>query len=416
MPEVRGRTLLPVAQESASESDAVTPRERMAIAMAKGEPDRPPLMCQLALGHYFLNTDLDAIEVWHDADAFAEALVTLQRRYGFDGILVNLPGRDPEWRNYVREIESDGTGSRKVRWSDGTVTVVPPDDNPHVRTDAGEPLHVPFDAVDPEALFYVEPHDVSGVTYPYSWGFSGEVAPVGGPDFFPPWHCSTLRRVRDAAGPDVSVHAELFSPFTQLMELVGYTEGLMALALNEAKCLAILDRLAAGAACLGGLYAGEDVDAILVSSAFVGAGFISRAHYEKFEAPYLRRIVESVRSARRDLPVYVHTCGAIGDRLDLMESTGVAGIDTLDPPPLGTVHLADALRVLDKRLFIKGNLDPVQTVLKGTRDAVREAALGRVRLAAPGGAYILSTACSVPPAAPPENILALGEAVEQYVS
>ncbi len=90
---------------------ALTSRERMAVAMARGEPDRPPLMCQLSLGHYFLNTGLDEIDVWHDSDAFARALVTLQRRYGFDGILVNLPGRDPQWRDHVR----GGVGVRAIR-------------------------------------------------------------------------------------------------------------------------------------------------------------------------------------------------------------------------------------------------------------------------------------------------------------
>lgn len=392
----------------------MTSRERMAVAMARGVPDRPPIMCQLALGHYFLNTGLDEIEIWHDTDAFAQALVTLQRRYGFDGILVNLPGRDPDWRRHVRKISPDGKGNRVVRWSDGSFTVAPPNDNPHVYDEAGGTRPVPFDSVDPDLLFYVEPHDVSGVSYPYSWGFGGEVAPVGGPGFFPPWHLATLRRVRAVAGPDVSIHAELFSPFTQLLELLGYAEGLMALLLDPGKCRGILERLAEGAACLGGLFAGEDVDAILVSSAFVGAGFISRTHYEEFELPFLSRVVEGIRGVRPDLPVYVHTCGAIGDRLDLMEATGVDGIDTLDPPPLGSVELEEALRILGKRVFVKGNLDPVHTLLEGTPSEVREAALGRLRLAAPGGAYILSTACSVPPATPPENLLALGEAVEVF--
>lgn len=392
----------------------VTSRQRMAAAMAREVPDRPPLMCQLALGHYFLQTDADEIDIWHDTRAFARALVELQRRYAFDGILVNLPGRDPRWRSYVQGIDSDEEGNRVVRWPDGRVTVAPPDDNPHVYLDDGAAFTVSFEDVDPEGLFYVEPHDLSGVTYPYSWGFDGEPAAVGGPDFFPPWHMDTLRAVRELAGPDVSVHAELFSPFTQLMELVGYTQGLMALLIDEGKAKAVLERLAEGAACLGGLYAAEDVDAVLVSSAFVGGGFISRDHYQAFEAPYLSRVVEGVKAARPDLPVYVHTCGAIGDRLDLMEGTGVDGIDTLDPPPIGTVDLADALDALGKRVFIKGNLDPVHTVLQGTPEDVKKAALGRLELAAPGGAYVLSTACSVPPATPPENLAALIEAVEVH--
>jgi uroporphyrinogen-III decarboxylase len=43
-------------------------------------------------------------------------------------------------------------------------------------------------------------------------------------------------------------------------------------------------------------------------------------------------------------------------------------------------------------------------------DAARE----RIAIAGPGGGYILSTACAVPPAAPPENILALAETAERH--
>jgi uroporphyrinogen decarboxylase len=283
-----------------------------------------------------------------------------------------------------------------------------------VLSSKGEIPRVSLSDVDPEALFYIEPHNLSGITYPYSWSFGGEPAPVGGPEFFPPWQFDTLRRVRALAGPDISVHAEIFSPFTQLMELLGYTEGLTSLLLDKGKSLDILERLSEGAAVLGGLYAKEDIDAVLVSSAFAGAGFISRAHYETFELPFLSRIVTEIRSTRPEVPVYLHTCGAIGDRLDLMEATGVDGIDTLDPPPLGTIELSEAMEILGKRLFIKGNVDPVHTVLNGTPGEVKEAVLRRLDLAAPGGAYILSTACSVPPAAPPENILAMGEALEAF--
>src|SRR5512134_1581972 len=109
----------------------MTSRERMATAMRLGTPDRVPVMCQLALGHYFLHAGLDPIEIWHSTDAFAEALVRLQQRYGFDGILVNLPGRDPRWRDQVASIAEAGR-DRVITWANGWRTVAPPDDNPHV--------------------------------------------------------------------------------------------------------------------------------------------------------------------------------------------------------------------------------------------------------------------------------------------
>ena len=44
--------------------------------------------------------------------------------------------------------------------------------------------------------------------------------------------------------------------------------------------------------------------------------------------------------------------------------------DTLDPPPLGTVDLKEAKRLLTGKTFIKGNIDPVNTLLNGTPEEI----------------------------------------------
>jgi uroporphyrinogen decarboxylase len=205
----------------------------------------------------------------------------------------------------------------------------------------------------------------------------------------------------------------VFSSLSQLMELLGYEEALLALVQGPGKAHACLDRLTGGAIVLARGLAAAGADAILVSSAFAGAPFLSRGHYEAYELPYLRALVAGIK-ADHDVPVYVHTCGAIGDRLDLMMATGVDGIDTLDPPPLGTVDLATARQLTRGRVFLKGNVDPVSELLHGTPDTVESAARWRLAVAGPGGGYILSTACSVSPRTPPENVARLREVAERY--
>lgn len=357
---------------------------------------RVPVMCQLALGHYFLHAGPDAIDVWHDSEAFAEALVRMQTVYGFDGILVNLPGRDPHWRRLVRRVESAGR-DRVVVWKDGRVTVCPPDDNPHVfLKDRRTRPSFRLEAL-AEGASYVEPHALLGPTL---------LSPP-----FPPWQWDTLKLVR-AKAPDVSVHGEVFSPFSQLCEAVGLEDALVALrgeaervkAFLAARCDATVELMA------GQVSAGAD--AVLVSSAYAGAGFISTRHYREFVLPFEARVIEGFKARCPAAPVYTHTCGAIGDRLELLAETGTDGIDTLDPPPLGDVLLADAKRRVGDRLFLKGNLDPVGVVLLGTPDTVRAEAERCLEAAAGGGGYILSTACSVPPSAPPANVAVLRSVAE----
>jgi hypothetical protein len=351
-------------------------------------------MCQLSLGHYFLHAPGGAVDIWHDSATFASALLALRERYGFDGVLVNLPGRKPSWRDDVRRVDHAG-GAARVHWIDGGVTLCPSDDNPHVVSAlTGRPSLVSFADVDPDRLYYIEPHDARGVI---------------NLDAFPAWHWDTVRIVRDRA-PDISVHAEVFSPLSQLMELVGPMEGALALALDAPKIHALLERLTAGAIELAAGHAAAGADAILISSAYAGAGFLSPVHYEAFVLPRERALVAGIKAAHPGVPVYTHTCGAIADRLELIAATGTDGIDTLDPPPLGDVDLADAKQRLAGRVFIKGNVDPVNVVLRGTPEACYRDARERIAIAGPGGGYILSTACSVPPHAPPANIAALTRA------
>ncbi len=265
--------------------------------------------------------------------------------------------------------------------------------------------------VELERLWYAEPHDLTGISYPYRWGFDEEPSPVT--DFFPPYQLDAIDWTRRLAGDDLAVHSEIFSPFSQFMEFFNFEEGLMALLEEPEKAHAVLDRFARGAIELGSMQVSRDVDALLISDAFAGAGFISRAMYAEFVRPYNRRVVEGVKEAR-DLPVYVHTCGSIGDRLEDLESCGFDGIDTFDPPPLGNVEIGEAVERLGGRLFIKGNLDAVNTLLFSSSDDVNAAAKERIRVAGPGGAYVLSTACSVAPHVKPEHIALLADVAEEF--
>ncbi|HUV12277.1 MAG TPA: uroporphyrinogen decarboxylase family protein [Acidobacteriota bacterium] len=382
-------------------------KKRLELAMNSKEADRVPLMCQLSMGHYFLHSGFDPVEVWCTSERFAEALVRLQERYQFDGILVNLPGRSENWEKHVRKTERQSSFTR-IEWDKGGNTVFPFDDNPRFKGSTPGAT-VTFEALRPEDLYYVEPWGLSGLNYPYAWDF--DEGCIG----FPPYQQDTLKQVIRQVDGSVSVHAEVFSPWSQFLELLGYENGLMGIMDDAAKVKECLNRLVVGASDLGYLHAREGVDAILISSAFAGGGFISREHYREFVLPCERSLVEELRKHFTG-PVYTHTCGSIGDRLDLMLMTGTDGIDTLDPPPLGTVDLEEAKTILQGKAFIKGNIDPVNTLLNGSRDDVKRDARYRLTVGKPGGGYILSTACSVAPKTPPENIEALYESVSAYGS
>jgi len=313
-------------------------KQRIAAAMNHQTPDRVPVMCQLALGHYFLNSGDKPSKIWFDSEALAKVLVERQQEYGFDGILVNLPGRPPDWANALASREQ--TDDREhLRWKSGLETIFGADDNPQTYQPGQRPLvranYTSFDAGNP-AIYRLPGYVWNTWHAPELWGIDPQ-AELSDPAVYPAWFTNTLAKVQQLA-PDISIHAEVFSPFTHLMELFGYEQAMLALVDAPQKCHDALVVLTQNVLAQVELYAGCQPDAVLVSSAFAGAGFISRRMYEEFVIPYEDRIFRAI--SKYGLKSYVHTCGAIGDRLDLMSKTAVDGIDTLDPPPLGTVYLA----------------------------------------------------------------------------
>ncbi len=389
-------------------------RERIALAMQHQSPDRVPVMCQLALGHYFLNTDLPPHKIWFTSEGFAEALVALQRRYRFDGILINIPGRPPDLLDRVTRIEETKDGEL-LTWDTGDQTLVPWDDNAQHRMAGGAPLpRFDFLSMDVDELDHVD--DFTGYvwnTYHVPWlpGKKNKGPLTDVPEYL----FGTIDRVKELTQGEVSIHGEVFSPFTHFMELIGYENALTSLLMDNAKAHRLLDRLTVASVTWGVAQAKRGVDAVLISSAFAGAPLISPKMYREFVLPYERRVTEAIKET--GAPVYTHTCGSIGDRLEMMVETGTMGVDTLDPPPLGNVELADAKTRIGDKVFIKGNMNSVALLQFKQREEVIAHATNRILTGKPGSGYILSSACSVAPKVEPwklELLTPLAEALGQY--
>jgi len=362
--------------------------------MALGAPDRVPVMCQMSIGHMLVRLKASPVEFWFDKDVFLEGLLRLRADYGFDGILVSLHGHREDWRKDVIEWRREGA-EEYVRWKDGSETFFPRDDLPRHRP-VKEPLLPSIAGFDPSRL----PDRIGHI--PVSQGLSFALDPDRPFAIFSELQAKT--------GEPFSIHGEVTSPLDYFLDLFGFAGGFLALAEEPERSKAVLDRFADGIAALAGDQASLGLDAVKISSPYAGAGFISPRHYREFVLPYEGRIAAAVRS--QGVFVYTHTCGAIGDRLDLLAETGVSGLECLDPPPLGTVDLAEAKRRLSGRLFIKGNIDPVNTLLRGTRVHVEADARQRLAVGGAGGGYILSTACSIAPHTPAENVRCLAALAE----
>ncbi len=372
----------------------MTPKELVNGAMRRQRPERIPVMCQLANGHTILHTGVHPIDYWVDNEVWADCLLQIRARYDFDGILVHKPARVHDILDRVVRVDYDSEVPT-LYFSDGGRVECTRDDDAYYK--GGEDFHFP-------AIEDLDPADLLGWAPESYVAFEQSKATIGisDPDQLEDHHFATLDRVLKKAGDTYSVHGEVRAPLDHMLSITGMETGLMALLDAPDKIHQILEVTTGWSIALAVAQARRGAAAIKVSSPFAGSSFLSPEMYREFILPYESKIASAV--VELGVPVYTHTCGAIGDRLELMCAAGISGIECLDPPPLGDVELSEAVELLQDRIFIKGNVDPVNTLLRGDATTIRADVGAILATAGPMPGFILSSACSVAPPTPPDHL------------
>jgi uroporphyrinogen decarboxylase len=362
-------------------------RERMQLAMKKQIPDRVPVMCQLSWGHILLNSGIRPSDFFFNGKYFAEAMLTMREMYNFDGVLVNnqFANRDEDFRKSLKiEVTND---AEICTLPNGDQYYCPFYDDPR------------FYPAKKEAQPDINDVDVSNIKIT---------------DPIPDYKVEAQKILVAKANGQFSVHGETSSPFDLLIVLMGIENALMSLLLDPDKVHELLNLYTEQQLVVAKAQIDVGVDAMKISSPFVGSSFISKEAYAEFVLPYEKRFVQQVHKYKPGIPVYTHTCGFIGDRLELMAESEIDGIECLDPAPLGNVDLSDAKKRIGSNMFIKGNMDSVNVLLRATPEQLEEYVKKMIEDGAKNGGYILSSACSVAPKVRPEILKLLVPLAEKY--
>jgi uroporphyrinogen-III decarboxylase len=375
-----------------------TSKERVNAAMNLQRPDRIPLMCQFSIGSMMTQMETNPVEFWYDKNVFADGLISLCRMFRFDGILVSLHGHSNIWKKDLLSCEDIKDGVCKLTYPNRTEL--------HSRSDL--PLVTFNQAKNLPAIedFDFEreiPDQIGYIPVSHNLYFQ-----LDQDDLF-----GIFDLIHDKVGNSLSVHGEITSPFDYFLDLFGYENGLIALIMEPDKCKSILGKFTLGILDLAVKMCDKPIDAIKISSPFAGMGFISSEQYMEFVLPFERRIIEAIRA--KGVHVYVHTCGSINDRLEIMRESKTSGLECLDPIPVGNVDLEDAFERIGNDLFIKGNIDSVNTLLYGDDEKVVSDVKQIIETGKrKGKGFILSTACSIAPMVTKERLLMLSELVDEY--
>jgi uroporphyrinogen decarboxylase len=139
---------------------------------------------------------------------------------------------------------------------------------------------------------------------------------------------------------------------------------------------------------------------------------ISPELYREMVLPYWKNLISFIKS-KTNAKIFQHCCGSSVYAADFFLEAGVDIVNSLQPRARGmdSTYFKDTY---GDRLSFHGGID-IQYVLPfGSTDDVREEVKRRLAIWAPGGGYIIFPAHDIQPDTPPENIVAMYEAIEQW--
>ena len=373
--------------------------------MAQRQPGAIPVMCQMANGHTIINTKVHPIDYFVSNEVWTDCLLRMRELYDFDGILCHKPGRVQGVMDMVVKTDFD-LEVPTLYLDDGSRIECTRDDDSYYKKPPG------FQYPTLETIDFDRPLDWAPASFK-AFQASKATYDYCRPEDIPDHIFGLLDRVIAKAGKDYSIHGEVRAPFDHFLNLIGMEDGLVALLDNPEGAHRLLDKTTQWSVALAVAQIRRGAHAIKISSPFAGGGFLAPQMYEEFIIPYERRIADAVIAAGGY--AYTHTCGAIGDRLELMVKSHISGIECLDPPPLGNVELSDAVEQLNGKIFIKGNVDPVNTLLRGDAKKVYNDVLDVLERAGHTmRGFILSSACSIAPPVNPDNIKLMVELCRKF--
>jgi uroporphyrinogen decarboxylase len=203
------------------------------------------------------------------------------------------------------------------------------------------------------------------------------------------------------AGEEYPVSAGSWGPFTLAGMLVG-TESLMRKCMKDKEAVRTLLDFSLE---IIKVYS-EDIfdlgiDIGTIAEPTASADMISRKIFEEFALPWLKKTFDWY--AEKGLVSSLHICGNITDRLAGIEHSG-ARILSLDYK----VSMKTAAEVLGGKLILAGNADPVEILMNGSAETVRDAYL-KIFQEVAGFPYILMPGCTLPSKTPLENVMVLRE-------
>ena len=379
----------------------MTPRERVLAAINHKEPDRVPLTIGvnnatgIKMKPYRGIKRIAGIEApdnyiydWPELGTAAIDEQTMRRLHSDVRGVLDLEPATVRERNRKREPHSDYIDS----WGSGQTEIVPGDWFPGI--------HPMADASKTEDL--------------EQYG--------GWPDMTDPSRVAHVKAEAQRLADDnefaIVATPWLLFPFERAHAMQGMETYLLNMAMNPDFARALLEKIADYCKQLMGRFLeelGDNVDIIKIGDDLgtQSSLMISPKMYRDMLKPVHADFISFIK-ARTSAKVLFHSCGdvapLIGDFIEI-------GVDILNPIQTSTGSISD-LPSLKKRfgknIVFCGGIDSHRILPFGSVGEVREEVRRVMEILGPGGGYLLGPVHTVMNDVPPENVLAMVDAVEEF--
>jgi uroporphyrinogen decarboxylase len=216
----------------------------------------------------------------------------------------------------------------------------------------------------------------------------------------------TAKLVVAEIGEHTLVGSSQWGPFTLAGHIYGVERLMRSIYKDRAAVTAVLEFTTE--LCVRYLEPFIDAGVAIVSIADPSASgdLISRGQFQEYVLPYLKKAV--VRLRRRGVPVSLHICGNITNRLDLIPESGAQVLSVDYKVDLGRVR-----ELLGGRMAFAGNMNPVAVMQNASPEAVAKSCRECLAKIGDTPGYILMPGCDIPPGVPLPNLRAMVETASE---
>lgn len=226
------------------------------------------------------------------------------------------------------------------------------------------------------------------------------------------------RRLREENRYAVMGTPWLLFPFERAHAMQGLDKFLYNMVKNKDFAIALLAKITDLCKQLMGHFleeAGENLDIIKIGDDLgtQQSLMISPRMYREMLKPFHADLISFIKS-RSKAKVFFHTDG---DVFDLVDDFIEIGVDILNPIQTSAgkmANLTELKKRYGKHIVFCGAIDTHRILPKGTPEEVRQEVKRVIEILAPGGGFMVASVHTIMNDVPPENILAMVDAVEEF--